>query len=111
MTYTCSIVGGGNTVWNGSAFDCPSSSESFNNQILLRHSGFGSRDNSMGSCNDGTIVAEGVSAEDDYFTSQLSVVVGPSIVGRQVTCYYENTVSEVVIGNATIMLTTGGRTS
>ena len=108
MTYTCSIVGGGNTIWNGSAFNCPSNSDSNNNQILLRHSGFGSGGNSVGTCNGGAITGEGVSSENGFFTSQLNVTVSPNLVGQQVSCYYENGSIEILVGADTIVLTTEG---
>ena len=36
LTYECTVVGLGVTVWTGSAFSCPSS----NNEIALLHSRF-----------------------------------------------------------------------
>ena len=111
MTYTCSVVGGGNTIWKGSAFDCPSNSDSNNNQILLRHSGFGSETNSMGMCNNGDIIGEGIQVIDTLFISELRVTVSSDVVGKQVACYHENGVSEILIGNSTIVLTNGSKCS
>lgn len=109
VTYLCSIFGGGNTVWNGSAFSCPSNSDSNNNQILLRHSGFGGQGSSRGICNDGAIVGVGISSEDSLFISQLNVTVIPDVVGKEIACYYENNLNEVLIGNETITLTSGSK--
>lgn len=108
MTYNCSIFGGGNTIWNGSAFNCPSNSDSSNNQILLRHSGFGIGSNSMGICNGGAITGEGVSSKGGYFTSQLNVIVSSNLVGQQVSCYHENGSAELLVGTATIELSSAG---
>ena len=107
VTYTCRIFGGGNTLWNGTAFSCPSNSDSNNNQILLRHSGFGTERNSVGTCNGGAITGEGVSSTGG-FTSQLNVTITSDLVGRQVSCYYENGSIEILVGNSTIQLTSAG---
>ena len=109
VTYNCSIFGGGNTIWNGSAFNCPSNSDSSNNQILLRHSGFGTASNSMGTCNGGAITGEGVRSEGGFFTSILNVTVSPNVVGQQVSCYHENGSVEILVGTATIELSSAGK--
>ena len=111
MTYTCSIVGGGNTIWNGSAFNCPSNSDSNNNQILLRHSGFGTQGSSRGICNDGAIVGVGISSNNNLFVSELNITVSANVVGKEVACYHENNLNEDLIGNETITLTSGGKST
>ena len=105
-TYTCSVRGGGNTIWNGSAFNCPSTGSSNNNQILLRHSGFGTQ---MGSCNNGDITGKGIFAMDTLFVSQLNVTLSSDVVGKEIACYYDDNIDEILIGNATIILTTEGK--
>ena len=107
VSFTCIIPGGGNTIWKGSAFDCPSSSDSNNNQILLLHSRFGTDRNPTGSCNDGGIQGGGVSAVGGRFTSQLIVTITPSVVGKEVQCVHDNTSAEILIGNDSITVTTG----
>ena len=109
MLFTCSIVGGGNTIWNGSAFDCPSASDSNDNKIVLRHSGFGMQGNSIGMCNEGAIIGWGISVENTCYISQLSVRVNSDIVGKEVSCFYDNLTSETLIGNRMIVLTSGGK--
>ena len=108
VTFTCTIIGGGNTIWNGSAFNCSSNSDSNNNQILLRHSGFGS--SSKGTCNSGNITGKGLSSENECFVSELNVTVSPSVIDRQVSCFYENGSAEILVGTVTIELTSGGKT-
>lgn len=105
MTYTCNIVGGGTTIWNGSAFDCQSKS----NQILLRHSQFGSQGNAFGTCNDGAIVGQDIGVENNCYTSQLKVMVHSEVIGREIACYHDNNNREVLVDNTTIMVTTTGR--
>ena len=110
MTFTCSIVGGGSTIWNGTAFDCPSNTNTFNNQIFLRHSAFGMLDEPSGTCNEGAIVGEGVSVESTRYTSRLIVRVNSNIVGKNVSCIYEDSAQarETLVGITTIELTSGG---
>ena len=111
MIFTCSIVGGGNTIWNGTAFNCPSSNSVSNNQIFLRHSAFAMM--ASGMCNDGDIVGEAVSADLEIprYTSRLNITVNSDVVGRNISCIYDDTTRtmESLIGTATIELTSGGK--
>ena len=109
VTYNCTVFGGGNTIWNGTAFNCPSNSDSNNNQILLRHSGFGAQGSSRGICNGGAIVGVGISAIDNVFNSQLNVMVSPDVVGKNVACYHENGTSENLVGNVSISVNIGSK--
>ena len=111
VTFTCSIVGGGNTIWNGTAFDCPSGTNIFNNQIFLRHSAFGMLGEPNGTCSDRAIIGEGVSVESTRFTSRLIVRVNSDIVGKNVSCIYDDSARgrETLIGIKTIELTSGGK--
>lgn len=52
VTYQCCIVGGGTTVWQGSAFQCPG----LNRHISLRHSKFNTSEKPYGGCNNGAII-------------------------------------------------------
>ena len=109
MTFTCSIVGGGNTIWNGTAFKCPSTNSVSNDQIFLRHSAFATMTSGM--CNDGAIVGEAVSIEGTRYTSRLNVAVNSDVVGRTISCIYDDTTQgmEILIGTAAIELTSGGK--
>ena len=83
LTYECTTDKGEATVWLGGAFDCPNG----NMQIILHYHQF-SDGGAFGSCNDGSIVARGVSVEGNNYTSQLNVTVTPDIAGEEITCYY-----------------------
>ena len=109
VTFTCSILGGGNTIWKGSAFDCPSTSDSNNNQILLLHSRFGTDQNPSGSCNNGDIQGGGVSRVGGCFISELNVTITPGVVGKEIQCVHDNTSAEILIGSDNITVTTGGK--
>ena len=111
MTFTCSIVGGGNTIWNGTAFNCPSGNSVSNNQIFLRHSAFAMMTGGM--CNDGAIVGESVSFDSEVtrYTSRLNITVNSDVVGKNISCIYDDTTHgmEILIGTAAIELTSGGK--
>ena len=63
----CTVVGGGFTVWRGSAFNGCS-----NNHIQLRHTQF-ERGTAVGECNDGVIVGHGVKRVNHNFPPQLII--------------------------------------
>ena len=99
VNYTCTIVDTSNpligfSVWNGTAFNCPVSS----NEISLRHSSFSG---ASGTCTGGAITAESVGVVNNCFTSRLMVTVSDGLNGTTVEC----TLSAVVsVGNHTILL-------
>ena len=100
--YNCSVVGEGQTVWTGSAFDCPDKNDS----IILRHSEFLTYNSSStaGTCNNGTIFGEAISVEGDCFTSRLLIFATSGLDGKYITCIHENGSSELIIGVAGMFL-------
>ena len=101
LTYTCTTVGQGVTLWEGTAFNCPSTA----NQIILRNSQFASGGTgTFGACNDGNIVAEGVRAdsEDNRHTSQLNVTVSARLDGLSIKCVYNSDEGVNTVGEATL---------
>ena len=106
LTFECSILGNGVTVWQGSAFDCGSSS----NQILLSHSRF---EGATGHCNNRAIVASSIDVlpgtGDQCFISQLNVAVTDAMRNKTVECFHiqPNLQLSAVIGNITLIFTTG----
>ena len=102
----CTVVGGGFTVWRGSAFSGCS-----NNHIQLRHTQF-EAGTAVGECNDGVIVGHGVKMVDLNFTSQLIIHldVNSTLEGRTVECVYNDGLHETVTGNYTITNYTRGET-
>ena len=104
VNYTCTIVDTsgnppiGSSVWRGTAFDCPGSS----NEISLRHSLFSTSGASAGTCTSGALTAESVGVVDNCFTSKLMVNVSSGLNETTVEC----TLSGVrVVGSRTILLT------
>ena len=72
LTYTCTAVCRGSTLWDGTAFDCDE------NGILLRHDQFTS--GGIGQdCNNGAIVGQSLRAENDCYTSELNVTTSSDL--------------------------------
>lgn len=99
LTYKCSVIGEGSTVWTGGGFDCPNS----NNRITLINSA--EYITAFGECNDDSnkIAARGVSVAGDHFTSKLYINYTPDLKGTNVTCIYDNGSVEVIIGTTPIV--------
>ena len=105
LTFECSILGSGLTVWQGSAFDC---------QILLSHvhSRF---EDAIGHCNSGGIEASSIGVvpasngtNDQCFISQLRVAVTDVMRNKTVECIHDQPgLQPAVIGNTTLIFTTG----
>ncbi len=89
-TYVCSVIGGGATVWSGTAFDCPAQS----NVIVLAHARY-SGGTAVGACTSGAIIGNGTSVDtsgaEPCYTSELSVTVSASMDGQTVVCTRDNT--------------------
>ena len=101
--FTCIIVGGGVTVWRGSAFNCPSN----NDEILLRHSQF-AEDNAFGYCNSEDIEGQGLrNVENNCFSSQLNINVSSEFNNKTVECAFNNGMSVRTIGTVTLTVLTG----
>ena len=94
-TYTCTVVGGGATVWSGTAFDCSPS----NNRLSLLHSPQFSG-GETGGCTSGAISGAGISVDtsgaEDCYTSELSVNISANMDGQTVVCTRDVT---MIIGN------------
>lgn len=86
-------------MWQGSAFQCPQSS----NEIVFRHAQFLG---SVGVCNDGALRAHGVSIQSpDCFVSNLTVYITPDLEGRTVRCEHDNGFTVVVVRSFTLNIT------
>ena len=105
LTYECSVVGSGSTVWEGSAFQCSGINHNF---IVFRHSQFhNSPEKPQGVCNNGGIVARAIGVVDNNYISQLNVTVSPMINNKTVKCVYDSLHSSTIVGSATITLAAG----
>jgi hypothetical protein len=73
----------GYIVWTGTAFNCPS----LYNKIWF----YGRSNTTYQTCNNGTIVARGLSVEgNSFYTSQLNVTVIPDTAGKTIDCFHDN---------------------
>ena len=101
---TC-VNGGGNiasTVWDGTAFMCPSSSESTKNQITLLHRD--TFDQSMEMCGS-HITAQGINVIGNDYISLLTITTTSDLHLRTVQCSVSGVQS---LGSSTLRV--GGKT-
>lgn len=82
LTFSCTTVGLGTTIWTGTAFDC----SNMGNQITLRNIQFAS--GTFGTCNNGRISARSVEVDGDRRTSQLNVTVLSALNETSIECQY-----------------------
>ena len=101
-TYTCNIVGGGNTIWSGTAFNCPFQS----NEIILRHSQFSLVTVSR-SCNDGVIAARSLGVNNNCYSSHLNVTVDSDMNNKTIQCVHTSNARTATIGVVTFSVATG----
>ena len=102
ITFQCTTVGGGITIWQGSAFQCPQLS----NGITLYHSRF--LEAVEPCCNDGAICAHADSiVSPDCFVSNLTVYITPDLDGRTVRCEYDDGNSVILVRSFILNITSG----
>ena len=103
LTYTCCINGTGNTLWRGTAFNCPSSS----NEIVLRHSRFAST-GSSGDCTGGALTARSLAVENDNcYVSQLNAIVSTTFNGQSIQCEHNTNTGTRLIGESVLNVVSG----
>ena len=102
MTYSCTVTKDGNTIWKGSVFDCPATSD----EIILSHGGSVVHGQS-GTCNNGRISGLVVGTENNSYTSHLRVLVGPEMVDRNISCSHEIGGQTTEIGSTNLTITRG----
>ena len=102
MSYICTVVGGVITVWGGTALtNCD-----VGNDISLRHRDF---DLTPRKCNNGAIIAYGVEAINNTYTSRLDVRLSNNLQGQTITCSVEydhdnDSSTVVIVGNDTLVV-------
>ena len=101
LTFTCTAVGGGSTLWDGSAFTCIENG----NSIVLRHSLFDSG-GIAGVCSNGAIMGRSIGVENGCYTSQLNVTVDPTLNMRTVRCTHTS-LKRTTIGETTLTVVEG----
>ena len=102
LTFNCTAVGLGSTLWIGTAFDCIDGG----NEILLRHNGFITGGIS-GTCNNGAIVGRSLEVVDNCYTSQLNVTISSNLNNKTVECIYNGNAGTITIGSPTLTVVEG----
>ena len=97
VTYQCSTIGGGATLWQGSALGC---------ELVILHAQFFGASSQMCSNGETLTLAFPKGVVDNCYTSQLNVTVNASINNTNVICAYDNG-TRVVVGNETLKFTSG----
>ena len=100
VIYECTVCRRFATLWEGSAFECPS------REITLANTDFGTP-RAMGVCNDGRIVARGLSVDSGCYTSQLNVTFDAGLQDRTVICYADNGTHIKEIGRKVLLASMG----
>ena len=96
VKFECSVLGGTATVFQGNALNCGATS----NEISLLHSRFNTTN---GSCNDGVIVAQSISIENNCYTSTLNITfVSPNLIGRMIKCIRDDGTTSALIGTISV---------
>ena len=102
LTYTCTAVGGGSTLWTGTAFDCS------NNWINLRHSLFSDPNRgATGDCSGGALVGQSIGVTGNCYTSQLHVRVAADMNNETINCDHRPGTEINTIGESTLIVMTG----
>ena len=96
LTFQCTTIGPGNTIWRGSAFDCAAQ----NQEIVLPHTLFSHLGGASRKC--GNFTGHSLSVVNNHYTSQVSIPFNLDLIGQNIQCSYDNTRDVVVVGNSTI---------
>ena len=106
-SYICTVFGGDTsiTVWGGSAFNCTDRL----NEISLLNNQFG-LESAKGECNDGALIAYGIQAAKNCYTSRLDVRLSADLHGQTINCSVDSEENEsedvILLGNKTLIVST-----
>ena len=106
LTTECAVMGGGTTVWLGTAFHCDNNNFGV---IYLRHSQFRESENFEASCNNGAIVARAIGVVNNSYISELNVIVSPELNNTTVECEHSYNLTETVIKQIQIVVLATGK--
>ena len=104
LTYTCTVVGGTTTLWEGTAFNCPMTT----NEIILLHGNFANIGGTSGDCNNRAILGRSLRVEDSCYTSQLNVTVSASLNNKTVQCVHISSMGTSTVGVASLNVISAG---
>ena len=95
-------MGGGSTVWSGTALDCPLA----RSEITLRHSQFTSN-GAFGICNNGDIVGRSLEVVNNCYTSQLNVTIREQFNNKTVRCVQNSNQGSKEVGQSLLSIASG----
>ena len=90
----CAIMGGGVTVWKGTAFQFHCNNRE---SISLRHSQFRDSEKPEGYCNNGAIAARALGIVNNSYISQLNVTVSLELNNTTVEYVHSYNFTNIVI--------------
>lgn len=103
VTFECSVMGSGITVWQGSAFNCSNSGGG----ISLRHSQYAHRA-VYKECRNRNVSAHAIGiVENNIYVSELSLNVSMDMYNKTIECVHDNGTISKLIGTATVNITSG----
>ena len=85
LTYKCTVTRGAQTIWNGSAFDCPDRHNQIKLDLNLWHHHYWYE-----RCTNATIEGWILSTGGNNYTSQLSITVTPDTTRKSIVCLSDN---------------------
>ena len=101
LTYTCTAVGTGNTLWTGTAFDCAT------NGIILRHERYTQSGGAVGECNSRAVRGRSTGVENNCYTSQIDVTVSTTFNNKTIQCIHNSGTGIDTIGTSVITVAEG----
>ena len=108
LTIECAVMGGGATIWQGTAFQCNGNNV---DSLILRHSQFGApqKPRVISICNSGTIVAQAIGIVNNSYISELMVTVSPEMNNTTAVCVHSYNLTETLVKSTTITVLPSGR--
>ena len=96
-------MGGGNTQWGGTTFDCPDTS----NTITLSHTSY-AKEGTQGDCNNGAVTGRSLGVRNgNCYISQLNITVQNTSNSLTVQCVYNADSGPIEIGESSITAVSG----
>ena len=104
LTFQCTVIGKGSTVWQGSAFYCSESGGG----LILRHHQFAN--GTLHKYCDGEnvyVVARTIGVTDNSYISELSLIVSLEMTNKTVECVHDNGTHVNIVDTTAVSITTG----
>ena len=102
LTYTCTVIGAGSTLWTGTLFDCPANGST----IILQHDSYRSG-GAVGECNNGAVIAQSVAVVDDCYSSQLTFTASDGFNNKTIQCTHISNNGSIAIGSSFLSVVNG----